>query len=120
LITEQEVYTESLRTWASEEEFARQKVALRGPFAQQIAAMRRAVVETTETRPQVDPQSGGSQNANMQALVRMEHETGRSRAGGGVRKGGRRAAGGAHAPSVWWLRRGGFVAVRSQRLPPAA
>ena len=75
LITEQEVYTDSLRTWASEEEFARQMVALRGPFAQQIAAMRRTAIETTEDTPQVDPQQwSDAQNGNMQALVRMEHE----------------------------------------------
>jgi two-component system, chemotaxis family, sensor kinase CheA len=76
LITEQEVYTESLRTWASEEEFARQKVALRGPLAEQIAAMRRTAIETTEDTPGVDPQVwSDAQDANMRALVRMEHET---------------------------------------------
>jgi len=75
LITEQDVYGESQRTWASEEEFARLKAGLGGPRAQEIAAMRRTVIESTEDTPPVDPKLwSDAQSANMQALVQMEHE----------------------------------------------
>jgi two-component system chemotaxis sensor kinase CheA len=75
LLTEQEVYTESLHTWASDEEFARLKKALKGPMAEQIANMRQLALETTEGELPIEPrQWAEAQNENLAALVRMEHE----------------------------------------------
>lgn len=75
LLTEQEVYTESLRTWASEEEFTRLRQALKGPLAGKILEMREIAVETTEGTLDVDANVWfDTQSANMEALTRMERD----------------------------------------------
>lgn len=75
LLTEQEVYSESLRTWASEEEFTRLRAALRGPRADEVSAMRQIAVETTEGSFGVDARTWfDAQSANMEALTRLEHD----------------------------------------------
>jgi two-component system chemotaxis sensor kinase CheA len=73
LLTEQQVYTDSLRTWASEEDFKRLSSSLKGPFAEQIAVMRAVAVDTTEGTFSVEAQSWfGTQKSNMEALARLE------------------------------------------------
>jgi two-component system, chemotaxis family, sensor kinase CheA len=73
LLTEQQVYTDSLRTWASEEDFKRLSSSLQGPFAEQIAVMRAVAVDTTEGTFSVEAQRWfDTQNSNMEALARLE------------------------------------------------
>jgi two-component system chemotaxis sensor kinase CheA len=55
LVTEQQVYLDSLRVWSSSEEFARLKTALSAPSTGRIAAMRQAALETTDEAIAVDP-----------------------------------------------------------------
>jgi two-component system chemotaxis sensor kinase CheA len=75
LLTEQEVYTASLRTWASNEEFTHLETALKGPLAEKIARMRQVAIETTEGTFDVDPKIWfDTQSANMLVLTRMEHD----------------------------------------------
>jgi two-component system chemotaxis sensor kinase CheA len=75
LLTEQHVYVESLRTWASEEEFSRLAKSLKGPFAEQIQEMRQVAIETTEDTLSVDPERWFDiQSSNLRALVLMERD----------------------------------------------
>jgi two-component system, chemotaxis family, sensor kinase CheA len=75
LLTEQEVYTESLRTWANEEEFTRLRQALKGPMVEKILGMRQIALETTEGALEVDANVWfETQSANMEALTRMERD----------------------------------------------
>lgn len=57
LITEQQVYLDSVRVWSSVEEFAQLETALRGPSRGRIAAMRRVALETTDEAIAVDPRA---------------------------------------------------------------
>jgi two-component system chemotaxis sensor kinase CheA len=73
LLTEQQVYTDSLRTWASEDEFKRFSSSLKGPLAEEIAAMRAVAVETTEGTFSVEVRRWfDTQNSNMEALALLE------------------------------------------------
>jgi two-component system chemotaxis sensor kinase CheA len=75
LLTEQQVYSDSLRTWASEEEFTRLSTMLRGPMAEQIAQMRQVAIDATEDTFSVDAQRWfETQSSNMQVLGRLQRE----------------------------------------------
>jgi two-component system chemotaxis sensor kinase CheA len=75
LLTEQQVYSDSLRTWASEEEFSRLSKMLRGPLAEQIAEMRQVAIEATEDTLPVDAQRWfDTQTSNMTVLGRLQRE----------------------------------------------
>ncbi len=74
LVSEQEVYAETVRTWGSEEEAAQLKTSLDGPRAPQIAALRKIIIETTEDAPPVEATVWyDAQKTNMAALVQLLH-----------------------------------------------
>jgi two-component system, chemotaxis family, sensor kinase CheA len=73
LLTEEEVYTASIRTWASEEDFARLQASLRGPHASRIEAMRKVALETTDEMLSVDAHEWfETQRDNLAELARKE------------------------------------------------
>jgi two-component system, chemotaxis family, sensor kinase CheA len=73
LLSEERVYMDSLRTWASEEQFATTSRALEGPFANAIGAMRQLALETTEGELPVQVEVWfETQRANMETLARVE------------------------------------------------
>jgi two-component system, chemotaxis family, sensor kinase CheA len=75
LVSEQEVYAETIRTWSSEEEAARTRVSLDGPRAKEISALRKIAIETTEDAPPVEATVWyDAQKANMAALVQLLHQ----------------------------------------------
>jgi two-component system chemotaxis sensor kinase CheA len=75
LVTEEEVYTSSLRTWASEGDFGRLQAALRGPNGQRIEAMRKIAIETTEEGLTVDARDWfDAQHGNLTALSHLERD----------------------------------------------
>jgi two-component system chemotaxis sensor kinase CheA len=75
LLAEQEVYSASLHTWASAEEFARLDKALKGPEAAAIATMRKAALEVTDGSVGVDARGWfDTQSANMRSFADMERD----------------------------------------------
>lgn len=75
LVSEQEVFAETIRTWNSEEEFQQMKAALEGPKAAEISALRKLAIESTEDSPPVEAQVWFDlQKANMAALMQLEHQ----------------------------------------------
>ena len=77
LLTERAAYTASIRVLSSRQDFERLEAALNGPFASQIAAMRKVALETTDEALVVDARVWfQTQGSNMENLFRIEQEMG--------------------------------------------
>lgn len=79
LLTEEDVYTASIRTWANEDDFARLEATLRGPRATRIAEMRKVAMETTEESLTVDLAAWDeTQRDNLTTLSSLERDMARA------------------------------------------
>jgi two-component system chemotaxis sensor kinase CheA len=75
LLTEEEVYTATIRTWSNEDDFARLEALLRGPRAKRIAEMRKIAMDTTEDTLEADLQDwNDSQRDNQATLSNLERD----------------------------------------------
>ncbi|HSU42488.1 MAG TPA: nitrate- and nitrite sensing domain-containing protein, partial [Polyangiaceae bacterium] len=73
LLTEQEVYTSSLRAAASREDYARFQAVLSGPRAEHALAMRKLALDAADGSLEVDPRAWFElENENMRALRALE------------------------------------------------
>jgi two-component system chemotaxis sensor kinase CheA len=79
LLTEEDVYTASIRTWTKEEDFARLEATLRGPRAARIAEMRKIAMETTEETLTADLAAWDeTQRDNLVSLSNLERDMARA------------------------------------------
>ncbi|MET0414049.1 MAG: nitrate- and nitrite sensing domain-containing protein, partial [Polyangiaceae bacterium] len=79
LLTEEDVYTASIRTWANEEDFAHLEATLRGPRAARIAEMRKVAMETTEETLTADLAAWDeTQRDNLASLSNLERDMARA------------------------------------------
>src|SRR4051812_28420918 len=73
LLTEQEVYTSSLRAAASREDYARFQAVLNGPRAERALAMRKVALDAADGSLEVDPRAWFElESENMRALRGLE------------------------------------------------